>query len=79
MVPEADNLTNVGSPGWVEAEAAELRLTKTTPKEVITQPINCLIHLLATSNITQCGWINNECLSIIPFDETNGMMLWMEC
>lgn len=36
MVPESSNRTNVGSPGWVEAEAAELWLTTTTPEEVIT-------------------------------------------
>lgn len=49
MVPEGNNVTDVGSPGWVEAETAEVRLTETTPQEVITQPINCLIHLFKPS------------------------------
>lgn len=31
MVPEGHNLTDVGSPGRVEAEAAQLLFTDTTP------------------------------------------------
>lgn len=55
MVPEGNNLSDVGSPGRVKAEAAEVWFTETTPKEVITQPIDCLIHLLATSK--QCSTV----------------------
>lgn len=59
MVPEGNNLTDVGSPGRVEAEAAEVWLTDPAPQEVIAQPINCLIHLLATNETTQDQWIHN--------------------
>lgn len=73
MVPEGNDLTDVGSPGWVEAEAAQVRLTETTPQEVITQPTNGLIHLLASNKITQRRWISNECLSIAQFNEKDRM------
>ena len=51
MLPEGENLTDVRSPSRVEAEAAEICLTETIPQEVVTQPVDCLIHLLA-ANIT---------------------------
>lgn len=63
MVPEGDNLSHVRSPGRVQAEAAEVWFTDTTSKKVFTQPINCLIYLLATNKIPQHSWNINACLS----------------
>lgn len=60
MFPEGDDLTDVGSPCRVEAEAAELLLTETAPEEVVTQPIDCFLHLLAANDITQCSGINDR-------------------
>lgn len=53
MLPEGKDLIHVGSPGWVQAEAAKLWLTEATPEKVVTQKINRLIYLLATYDSTQ--------------------------
>lgn len=47
MFQEDNYVTDVRNPGGEEAEAAELGFTETTPQEVVTQPVNRLIHLLA--------------------------------
>lgn len=52
MLPKGNHLVHVGSPGGVEAEAAELWLAQTTPEKVVTQKINRLIYLLATCDST---------------------------
>lgn len=52
MLPKGNHLIHVGSPDWVQAEAAKLWLTKTTPEKVVTQKINRLIYLFATYDNT---------------------------
>lgn len=51
MIPEGNNLTDVGSPGREEAKAAEVLLTETTPQKIFAQPVNSLIHLFRTNKI----------------------------
>lgn len=48
MLPKGNHFIHVGSPGWVQAKAAKLWLTKTTPEKVVAQKINRLLYLLAT-------------------------------